>query len=68
MIDRVNDRIGNYQLIQLLGQGSFADVYLGQHLYLDRQAAIKMQHPLSLSQDHQAFLTEARTIDLAHIW
>ena len=28
----------------LLGRGSFADVYLGKHIHLDTQAAIKVLH------------------------
>ena len=37
-------QLGNYYLTHLLGQGSFADVYLGKHIYLNTQAAIKVLH------------------------
>ncbi|GER88979.1 hypothetical protein KDW_31410 [Dictyobacter vulcani] len=37
-----NRQIGNYKLCQLIGHGGFADVYLGEHLFLQRQAAIKL--------------------------
>lgn len=43
MADRTGQQLGNYQLIRLLGKGSFADVYLGQHRFLSqRQVAIKI--------------------------
>ncbi|HYT35785.1 MAG TPA: hypothetical protein VEL49_01310 [Ktedonobacteraceae bacterium] len=50
MADRTGQQFGNYRLVRLLGQGSFAEVYLGQHLRLNQQAAIKMLY---------AHLTEA---------
>src|SRR5436305_11067682 len=62
MTDRVGQRLGNYQLIQLLGQGHWASVYLGEHRHLHTQAAIKvLQGPLA-SNEIEDFLTEARTI------
>jgi serine/threonine protein kinase len=41
-VSRVGQYIGNYQLIRRLGKGGFAEVYLGQHLHLPRQVAIKL--------------------------
>ena len=38
---RIGEQIGNYRLLRLLGRGSFADVYLGEHIHLHIQAAIK---------------------------
>lgn len=38
----LNQRLGNYQLTRLLGHGGFADVYLGEHIYLKSLAAIKI--------------------------
>ncbi len=35
-------QLGNYRLIRLLGQGGFADTYLGEHTYLKTFAAIKV--------------------------
>src|SRR6266700_6189935 len=61
----VGEKLGNYRLTRLLGVGGFAAVYLGEHIYLKTQAAIKV---LRVSLDDEAltqFLTEARTI--AHL-
>lgn len=35
-------RIGNYRLVQLLGQGGFAEVYLAEHIHLNTQVAVKL--------------------------
>jgi predicted ATPase/serine/threonine protein kinase/DNA-binding NarL/FixJ family response regulator len=59
---REGQQLGPYQLIQLLGQGHWASVYLGEHRHLHTQAAIKvLQGPLA-SNEVEDFLTEARTI------
>src|SRR5690348_4238848 len=53
---------GNYQLLQLLGQGASSQVYLGEHAYLQTYAAIKLLHTkskLSLPEK-QEFLREAQ--------
>ena len=61
-------RLGNYRLHRLLGRGSFADVYLGEHLYLQTSAALKILHrTLDEEEEEQLFLAEARTLArLAH--
>ncbi len=62
MADRVGQQLGHYRLLRFLGQGAFADVYLGEHQYLERLAAIKVLH-LRMEQDTQEqFRLEARTI------
>jgi serine/threonine protein kinase len=67
MGDRTGQQIGNYQLVKLLGRGGFAEVYLGEQIYLKTQAAIKLlQHQLE-QKDLADFLTEARIIaNLTH--
>jgi WD40 repeat protein len=63
--DRVGQQLANYRLIRLLGQGGFADVYLGEHVYLNTQAAIKVLQVRLTDDDKRSFLEEARTI--AHL-
>ncbi len=60
--NRVGQHLGNYTLLQLLGRGGFAEVYLGQHRYLQTQAAIKVLHSQLAQQEMQDFLREAQTI------
>src|SRR5438270_289690 len=62
MTNRVGQQLGNYQLISLLGEGGFAEVYLGEHIHLGTQAAIKLLHTQLISDDVDKFRTEARTI------
>src|SRR5215471_230517 len=59
---RIGELLGNYRLIQLLGRGSFADVYLGEHIHLNTQAAIKVLDMRLTNDDMSDFLKEARTI------
>jgi serine/threonine protein kinase len=37
--DRLGQQFGNYRLVSLLGQGGYAEVYLGQHVRFNQQAA-----------------------------
>jgi serine/threonine protein kinase len=61
MVDYIGQRLGNYQLTRLLGEGGFAQVYLGEHIYLSTQAAIKVLST-QVANDTDWFRTEARTI------
>ncbi len=65
MSTRVGQRIGNYHLLHLLGQGGFADVYLGEHIHLKTYAAIKILYTRLVSDAGERFLNEARTV--AHL-
>src|SRR5207302_699802 len=60
--NRVGQQLGNYRLIRLLGRGGFAEVYLGEHIYLKTQAAIKVLHTRISPEDMEGFLKEAQTI------
>ena len=64
MIDRnrIGQQLGNYRLVRLLGQGGFADVYLGEHVYLKTQAAMKVLHAQITGENMEGFVTEAQTI------
>src|SRR5947207_2260592 len=67
MVDRVGQQLGNYRLISLLGRGGFAEVYLGEHVFLKTRAAIKVLHTQVAKEDMEGFLTEARIIaNLVH--
>src|SRR5438128_842571 len=67
MSDRVGQQLGNYQLLHLIGRGNFTDVYLGEHLHLNTQAAIKVLHTRLTSAESEKLRTEARTMArLAH--
>lgn len=65
MVDRVGQQFGNYRLIRLVGRGGFAEIYLGEHIYLGTQAAIKVLHTQLTDDAMKRFHIEARTI--AHL-
>ncbi len=62
MQDRVGQQLGNYRLLRLLGYGGFADVYLGEHIYLKTPVAVKVLREKMEAQDVEKFLKEAQTI------
>ncbi|HJT57594.1 MAG TPA: serine/threonine-protein kinase [Ktedonobacteraceae bacterium] len=62
MPDRVGQQLGNYQLVRLLGEGGFAEVYLGEHIHLGTEAAIKVLTARLSSEEIEQFRNEARTI------
>src|ERR1700747_2760997 len=62
MADRTGQQFGNYRLARLLGQGGYAEVYLGQHLRLNQQAAIKVLHAHLTETEAEHFQQEAQTI------
>ncbi|HZU04055.1 MAG TPA: protein kinase [Ktedonobacteraceae bacterium] len=65
MADRVGQQLGHYRLLRMLGQGASAEVYLGEHQYLERLAAIKILHVHMEPDTQEQFRREARTI--AHL-
>ena len=63
MADRIDQQLGNYHILRLIGRGGFAEVYLGEHIYLKTQVAIKiLQTKVSNEDDMKGFLQEAQTI------
>ena len=65
MTDRVGQQLGNYRLTRLLGKGGFAEVYLGEHVYLETLAAIKVLLTQLASEDLEPFRLEAKRV--AHL-
>ena len=67
MAEHTGQQLGNYRLVRLLGRGGFAEVYLGEHIRLNTQAAIKVRYEQFSKDDAEEFLKEAQTIaNLVH--
>src|SRR5579863_6132110 len=63
MTDYAGQQLGNYRVLQLIGRGGFADVYLGEHFYLKVPVALKvLSTVVANKEDVHAFLTEAQTV------
>jgi len=62
MADRTGQQLGNYRILRLIGKAGFADVYLGEHIYLNTPVALKILHTQLTNDDMEGFLNEARTI------
>jgi hypothetical protein len=62
MADNEKQQVGNYLVLRLLGQGSFAKVYLGEHIHLGTRAAIKILRTQLSEEDVKKFNTEAKII------
>lgn len=66
MTDLIGQQLGSYRLMRLLGTGGCAEVYLGEHLHLKRQAAIKILRPMLKDAQKEDFFVEAqRLVDLS---
>ncbi len=65
MDDLSGRQVGNYRLLRLLGQGGFADTYLGEQIYVHTQAAVKVVQTSFGQGDQESFFNEARMI--AHL-
>src|ERR1700732_4265603 len=62
MNDLTGQQLGKYRLLQSLGAGGYAQVYLGEHIHLKTKFAVKVLDEM-LNQEAQAkFLIEAQRI------
>jgi serine/threonine protein kinase len=60
---RYQDRtFGNYRLLKLIGEGGFSEVYLGEHLHLGTEAAVKVLRTRLTDEEFERFRQEAQTI------
>ncbi len=62
MSDRLGEQLGNYRLVHFIGRGGFADVYLGEHIHLKTQAALKVLHTRLAKTEEDHFQQEAYII------
>jgi eukaryotic-like serine/threonine-protein kinase len=62
MMEYTGQQFGHYRLLQRLGRGGFADVYLGRHVHLETQAAVKVLHVHLVGAEIERFRQEARTV------
>src|SRR5579884_2537654 len=60
MIDYTGRQIGHYRILRQLGMGAFATVYLAEHVYIEKLAAIKILHIAINAQSYREFREEAR--------
>ena len=60
-------QFGNYRLLSLIGEGGFSEVYLGEHVLLGTETAIKVMHTCLTDEEFERFRQEALTIiHMAH--
>jgi WD40 repeat protein/tRNA A-37 threonylcarbamoyl transferase component Bud32 len=63
MTSYLGKQFGNYDVIRLLGEGGFAEVYLGKHRHLNTLAAIKVLRQIRFAEPELVqFRLEAQTI------
>ncbi len=62
MADYTGQRFGNYRLISLLGRGGYAQVYLGEQIFLKTQAAVKVMNAPLEDEKVEQFRAEAGII------
>ena len=62
MPDLIGQQLGNCRLLHRLGSGGFAEIYLGEHIYLNRQVAVKVLHVHLVQEELAGFLQEAQTL------
>lgn len=66
MIDYIGQQLGAYRLISLLGKGGAASVYLGQHIFLNTEHAIKVWETPAQNFQQSAVEEARRIVSLKH--
>ena len=64
----IGQRINNYEVVELIGEGGMGTVYMARHPFIDRKVAIKVLRA-SLANDPsvvQRFFNEARAASAIH--
>ena len=62
MADRIGQQFGQYRLIHFVGKSIFAEVYLGEHVRLLTQAAVKVWDAQLASEEQERFQKEAHLV------
>lgn len=66
LFNREGKLIGNYQILEKIGEGGFGSTYKGKHRLLEELVCIKHSHQIS-AEDEEILLNEARAIwDIRH--
>jgi serine/threonine protein kinase len=62
----LGETLGQYRVVDVVGQGGMAAVYVGEHVVVQHRVAIKVVHPRHLDNPRMAqrFLNEARAVAL----
>src|SRR5947209_6841861 len=59
----VRQQLGSYTLLKSIGQDSFANIYLGEHILRKKQVHIKVPHTDLSKKAVEKFLIESNTLN-----
>ncbi len=62
MADRIGQQLGLYRLIRFIGRGSFAEIYLGEHVRMLTQSVVKVFQVQLTPEEEERFGEEARVV------